>query len=58
MARQIGSTCNFILGCVKCELPKDTTEVLVKVRTLWGTHTLKEDWEYHTMKFRPWGGKA
>ena len=58
MARQIGTVCNFILGYIKCELPEDTVDVLVKVRTMRGTHTLKEDWDCCTLQFRPWGVKT
>ena len=58
MARQIGSSCNFILGYNNCELSEDTIDVLVKIRTLWGIHTLKEDWEHCTLKLRPLAGKA
>ena len=58
MARQINTACNFLMSYVKCELPEDTVDVMVKVGTLWGTHTLKEDWENHSLKFRPWGAKT
>ena len=43
MARQINPVCNFMLGFVKCELPEDTVDIEVKIRTPQGTHTLKED---------------
>ena len=43
MARQISTTCNFIMGYIKCELPEDALDVMVMVRMLWDTHTLKED---------------
>ena len=53
MARQINCVCNLVLGYVKCELLEDMVDVEVKIRTLQGTHTLKEDREYQTLKFRP-----
>ena len=46
--------CSFVLGYVGCELPEDTIDVTVKVRTLWGTHTLTENRDNHTFKFRWW----
>ena len=45
MARQINTVSNFILGYVKCELPEDSVDMMVKVSTLRGAHTMKEDWE-------------
>ena len=58
MARQINTVCNFILWYVKCKLLEDTIDVEVRVRMVWGTHTLKEDREYHTLKFKPWGDQV
>ena len=46
------------VGYVKCELPEDMVDVHVRIRALRGTHALKEDREYHALKFKPWGGKA
>ena len=58
MARHITSVCNFVLGFVKCKLPEDMVNVEVKIRTLQGTHTLKENREYCTLKFRLWRGQG
>ena len=58
MDRQSSTVCNFVLWSMKCELPEDMVDVHVRIRTLWGTHTLKEDREYQALKFKPWGGKA
>ena len=58
MARQVNSVCNFMLGYVRCELPEDTVDVEVRIRTLGGTHTLKEDRVYCTLKFRLRGGQV
>ena len=30
------------MGYMICNLPEDTVDVMVKVRILWGTHTLEE----------------
>ena len=53
-ARQRSTVCNFVLRYIWCELPEDTVDVMVKVRTMWGTHMLKEDRDNCTLKFRPW----
>ena len=58
MARQINTVCNLVLGYVKCKLPEDTVDVHVIIRMLWGTHTLKEDRDCYTLKFKPWGGQV
>ena len=55
MVRQINSVCNFMLGYLKCELPEDIDDVEVRIKTFRDTHKLKEDGEYCTLKFRPWG---
>ena len=47
-----------MLGFVKCELLIDTVDLEVKIRTFQGTHSLKEDREYHTPKFRPLGSQV
>ena len=40
-------------------MPEDTVDVMVRFRrTLRGTHTLKEDWEYYSLMFRLWEGKT
>ena len=58
MARQINTVCNFVLEYVKCELPEDAVDAQVRIRMFLGTHTLKEDREYHNLKFKPWGGQV
>ena len=52
--RQISTVCSFVLRYVRCELPEDTVDVMIKVRTMHGMHTLREDRDNHTLKFRPW----
>ena len=37
-----------------CDLPEDTVLLVVKVKTKTGNHTLVEDMETWTEKFRPW----
>ena len=29
-------------------------EVVVKIKTIYGNHTLREDWESRTVKYRQW----
>ena len=58
MERQINVVCNLTLEYIKCQLMEDMIDVHVKIRTLRGTHTLKEDWDYCSLKFKPWGAKA
>ena len=52
MARSLNSRCNFKNGFFTCDLPEDTVLLVVKVKT--GNHTLVEDTEKQTEKFRPW----
>ena len=54
MARSLNSRCNFENGFFLCELPEDTVLLVVKVKTKTGNHTLVEDTEKWTEKFRPW----
>ena len=52
--RQISTVCSFVLRYNRCELPEYTVDVIVKVRTMWDTHTLREDRDNCTLKFRLW----
>ena len=54
MARSLNSKCNFDNGFFTCNLPEDAIPLVVKVKTKTGNHTLVEDTEKHTEKFRPW----
>ena len=54
MARSLNSKCNFENGFFTCDLPEDTVLLVVKVKTKTGNHTLVEDTEKWTEKFRPW----
>ena len=63
MARSLNSRCNFENGFFMCDLPEDTVFLVVKVKTKTGNHTLVEDTEKWTEKFRLWkkttqGGKS
>ena len=54
MARSLNSRCNFENGFFTCYLPEDSLLLVVKVKTKTGNHTLVEDTEKRTEKFRPW----
>ena len=54
MARSLNSRCNFENGFFTCNLPKDAVLLVVKVKTKTGNHTLLEDTEKWTEKFRPY----
>ena len=54
MARSLNSRCDFDNGFFTCHLPEDVVLLVVKVKTKTGNHTLVEDTEKQTEKFRPW----
>ena len=54
MARSLNSKCDFDNGFFTCNLPEDAVLLVVKVKTKIGNHTLVEDTEEWTEKFRPW----
>ena len=53
MARSLNSRCDFDNGFFTCDLPEDAVLLVVKVKTKTGNHTLVEDMEKWTEKFRP-----
>ena len=54
MARSLNSMCNFENGFFSCDLPEDVVLLILKVKTKTSNHTLVEDTEKQTEKFRPW----
>ena len=54
MARLLNSRCDFKNGFFTCDLPEDTTLLILKVKTQTVNHTLVEDMEKWTEKFQPW----
>ena len=50
----LNSKCDFGNGFFTCNLPEDAVLLVVKVKTKTGNHTLVEDMEKWTEKFRPW----
>ena len=54
MARSLNSRCYFKNGFFTCDLPEHAVLLILKVKTKTGNHTLVEDMEKWTEKFRPW----
>ena len=54
MARSLNSRCDFENGFFTCGLHEDVVLLVVKVKTKTGNHTLVEDTEKWTEKFRLW----
>ena len=54
MARSLNSRCNFENEFFTGDLPEDAVLLVVKVKTKTLNHTLEEDTEKQTKKFRPW----
>ena len=54
MARSLNSQCDFKNSCFTCDLPEDAILLILKVKTQTGNHTLVEDMEKWTEKFRLW----
>ena len=54
MARSLNSRCDFKNGFFTCDLPEDAVLLILKVKTKTGNHTLVEDMEKQTEKFRLW----
>ena len=54
MARSLNCRCDFENGFFTCDLPEDAILLILKVKSQTGNHTLVEDTEKQTEKFRPW----
>ena len=52
MARSLNSRCDFKNSFFTCDLPEDAIRLILKVKTQTGNHTLVEDMEKLTEKFR------
>ena len=57
MASEITPTCNLIFGYLRCNLPKDTIDIELKVCTLKRIHTYKKDRDSQVNKYNPWGSE-
>ena len=54
MAHTLNSMCDFQQGFFMHDLPVDVIELVLRVRTRCSNHTLREDREKRTQKFRTW----
>ena len=55
MARLLNATYNLSTRYLICNIPDNTMEVVGKIKMTFGKHTMVEDWERRTVKYRPWG---
>ena len=55
MACKLNSQCNFICGFFECNLPEDTIDVEVTVRTPKGVHNFRRDHATQSSMCSPWG---
>ena len=45
MACDLAPLCNFLYGFFQCQLPEDTIDVEIIVKTMKGIHTFKKPWQ-------------
>ena len=50
-------TCDFTEKQLVCELPEQTMDVLLKIRTKTGEHMFREDVYTHTLKYHRWNNQ-
>ena len=55
MACYLVPQCYFLYELFKCQLPKDTIDVEIMVRTMKGIHAFKKDCSSETSSCSPWG---
>ena len=53
MARQLNVTCNFNTGYLICDILENTVEIVVKIKIMFGKHTLVDDQDRKIIKYRP-----
>ena len=58
MAWKLAPESNFFFEFFSCNHQEDTTDVDIKVHTLWGIHTYKRDRNVQVIKCSPWGTKV
>ena len=54
MVRSLNSCCDFKQGFFTRDLPVDAVELVLKVKTKHGKHTLRDYREKRMEKYRPW----
>ena len=57
MAKEIKVDCDFIEKSLICELPPQTLDVLLRIRTRSGEHTFREDVYTRSLKYRRWNNQ-
>ena len=57
MAKEIKVDCDFIQNSLMCELPPQTLDVLLRIRTRSGEHTFREDVYTRSVKYRCWNNQ-
>ena len=57
MAKEMNVTCGFLTKQLVCELPEQTMDVLLKIRTKTGEHTFREDVYTCTLKYHRWNNQ-
>ena len=54
MTRSLNTKCDFKHGCFSCNLSVNTIQLSVHVDTKRGKHTLREDRQQRTERYRTW----
>ena len=57
MTKEMNMTCDFLAKRLVWELPEQTMDVLLKVRTKTGEHTCRVDVYTHTLKYHRWNNQ-
>ena len=57
MGKEMSITCDFIQHNLHCMLPENTMDILLKVCTRLGEHTVREDIYTRTLKYRKWNNE-
>ena len=57
MAKEMEVSCDFMRKWLVCTLPNQTMDVLLKVHTKTGEHTLTEDVYTCSLKYRRWNNQ-
>ena len=55
MACNLAPQCSFLYGFFQCDLPEDTIDVEITVRTLKGIHNFRKDCTSQKSTCTPWG---
>ena len=50
----LNTNCDFDAGFFTSDIPRDTIQVVLKIKTSWGKHMVTEECEKRTKKYRLW----